>query len=70
MCASSGEDVFFCHHEAAGHYKLPPGQYVAVVFLDEPDVQLSYVFSVGYLRQSTVMVRGYNTFNDAISLAK
>ena len=68
--ASDGQGVFIIAYEAAALYKLPPGQYTAVLFLNEPDTQLSYVFSVGYLRQSTVMVRGYNTFNDAISLAK
>ena len=65
-----GGEVFLMADDTADLFHLAPGQYIAVLFTDEPDTHLSYIFTVGYLRDANVTVRGYNTYNDAMLLAK
>ena len=54
-------------YENANTFRLKPGSYCLVLFMDEPGAEKDYVLSVAYKEESNVAVRGYNVKNDAIA---
>ena len=54
-------------YENANTFRLKPGSYCLVLFMDEPGAEKDYVLSVAYKEESNVAVRGYNVKNDAIT---